>query len=150
MLLLNALLLLWLQTPGAVTNVVVGLVDGQKLVVQNPQFSGFIESRERNEAFLLYRQENFRGEVSLSAISRIEFGEYKKGKPFAMTLTMKNGQKLTVQSDRRDFVTVKGTTDIGTVTVKHPDPISSEVKLSTSKPDREDDLTIQYLEFPTS
>jgi hypothetical protein len=150
MMLLNVLLLFLAQTSVSVPNVIVGLVDGQKLVVESPQFSGFIETREPGEAFLLYRQDKFRGEVSLTSVARIDFGEYRRDQPFTLTLTLKSGQKLEVVSDRRDFVTVKGRTEIGTITVKHPDPISSEVRLSTSKPNRSDDLTILYLEFPAS
>jgi hypothetical protein len=148
MLFLNLFLLFGLQAPAP--PVVVGLVDQQQLVIENPQFSGFIETREGGEAFLLYRQQHFHGEVSLRMLSRIDFGEYRRGQPFAMTLTLKNGQKLSVQSDRRDFVMVKGRTDIGTVSVKHPDPLAAELRLSTRRPNREDDLTIRYLEFPTS
>jgi len=144
---LNAFLIFWLQTPGAA--VVVGLDDGQKLVVENPEFSGFIEGRSR-EAVLAYRKEKFHGEIPLNTIQRIYFGKYKKGKPFPLTVTLKNGQKLEVQSERRDFVAVKGKTDFGIVTIKHPDPLSSPLKLSTKKPNRKDDLTIQYLEFPAS
>jgi len=146
MFILNLFLMFMLQIQAP--TVIVGLVDEQRLVIENPQFSGFIETRDAGEAFLLYRQENFHGEISVRSLSRIDFGEYRKGKPFAMTLTLKNGQKVEVQSGRRDFVMVKGRTDIGTVTVKHPDPLASEVRLSTRKPDRKDDLTIRYLEFP--
>ena len=99
-------------------------------------------------AVLMYRQQNFHGEMPLKTISRIEFGEYKKGKPFPMTVTLRNGQKLEVQSERRDFVTLKGKTDFGTVTIKHPDPTSAPVKLSTKKPNRKKDLSIHYLEIP--
>lgn len=148
MVILNLLLILLLQAPAARNSVVVGLDDGQQLVVENPQFSGFIESRD-GDAVLLYRQENFHGELSIKSVSRIEFGEYKRGQPFALTVTLKNGSKLEVQSERRDFVMVKGKTDIGAVTIKHPDPIASTIKISTRKTNRKGDLTIQYLEFPT-
>lgn len=150
---LNLLLVLLLQAPAPAparaNTVVVGLEGGQQLVIENPAFTGFIESRD-GDAVLLYRQENFHGELSVKAISRIEFGEYRKGKPFAMTVTLRNGNKLEVESERRDFVMVKGKADIGTVTIKHPDPMSSTVKITTRRPNRKNDLTIQYLEFPAS
>ena len=144
---LNAFLILWLQTPGA--GVVVGLDDGQKLVVENPEFSGFIEGRNR-DAVLVYRQQKFHGQIPLNTVSRIDFGKYEKGKPFPLTVTLRNGQKLEVQPERTDFVLVKGKTDFGNVTIKHPDPLSAPLKLSTKKPNRKNDLTIQYLEFPAS
>ena len=149
MMILTCVLLLSLfQVPAAPT-VIVGLDDGQQLVVQGPEFSGFIEGRN-GEAVLMYRQENFHGEMPMRTISRIDFGEYRRGQPFAMTVTLRNGRKLQVQSDRRDFVTVKGTTEFGTVTVNHPDPVTSPVRLTTRRPNRINDLTIQYLEFPAS
>ena len=144
---LNLMLVLWLQTPAP--PVVVGLDDGQQLLIQNPQFSGFIQNRD-GDAVLLYRQAKFHGELSLKSVSRIDFGEYKKGKPFALTVTLKNRLKIEVESERNDFVTVRGTTDLGSITVQHPDPLSSPLKISTRKPDRKKDLTIQYLEFPAS
>ena len=137
-----------LQTPARQV-VLVGLGDGQQIVVQNPEFAGFIEGRS-GEAVLMYRQENFHGEMPTKTISRIEFLPYKKGKPFPMTVTLKNGQKLDVESERRDFFTVKGKTDFGTVTIRHPDPVSSIVKITTKKPNRKNELTVQYLEFPAS
>lgn len=143
---LSFLLMFLLQTPASQT-VVVGLGDGQQLVVENPEFAGFIEGRS-GDAVLMYRQQTFHGEMPMRAIARIEFGAYKKGQPFPMTVTLKNGQKLEVVSERRDFVTLKGRTEFGTVTIKHPDPVSAPVKLGTKKPNRKDDLTIQYLEFP--
>ena len=128
--------------------VVVGLSDGQQLAIENPQFSGFIESRE-NQAVLLYRQAKFHGELSLDSVRRIDFG-YKEGKPFPLTVTLKNGEKLEVQSEKRDFVVLKGMTDGGPVVLKHPDPISTPIHISTRKPNRKDDLTIVYLEFPAN
>src|SRR6266581_2170049 len=143
MFIVSLLFVLLLQTPGQ--KVVVGLNDGRQLAVENPEFLGFIQGRN-GDAVLMYRQDRVHGEMPMSTVSRIDFGPYKKGKPFPMTVTLRNGQKLEVQSERRDFVTVKGKTDFGTVTVKHPDPISAPVKLSTRKPDRKKDLTIHYLE----
>ncbi|HYR86980.1 MAG TPA: hypothetical protein VE422_23045 [Terriglobia bacterium] len=151
MFILNALLLLWLQVPApaVIPMVIVGLGDGQQLVLNSANFKGFIDGRDR-DAVLMYRQENFHGEMPLNAISRIEFGRYRKGRPFPMTVTLRNGQTLEVEAERSDFVMVKGKTDFGSVTIKHPDPISAPVKIRTSRPDRKNDLTIQYLEFPSS
>jgi len=138
-------LALLLQT--AAPTVVVGLVDGQKLAVSDPSFTGFIESREGGESVLIYRQKNFRGELKLSSIQRIDLA-YKNGQTFPLKVTLRTGQILDVESTARDFLMVKGTTDSGTVTVKHPDPISPARRLSTKPANRKDHLTIQYLEFP--
>lgn len=146
---LSLFLALLVQTPAPSQKVIVGLDDGQKLVLENPEFSGFIEGRS-GEAVLMYRQKNFHGEITMKTISRIDFGAYKKGKPFSLTVMLKNGQKIEVQSEHRDFVILKGQTDVGTVTIKHPDPIATPVKLTTKRPNRKNDLTIQYLEFPAS
>ena len=136
------------QTPApAKTVVVVGLTGGQQLAIDNPQFSGFIETRDPGEPVLVYRQKQFHGEMKLSAIRRIDVN-YQKGKPFQLDVTLKNGNKLSVEAAGREFVIVKGTTDTGTVIIKHPDPISSRVRISTKKANRANDLTIQYLEFP--
>jgi hypothetical protein len=145
---LSLVLLLLFQVPAA-PRVIVGLNDGQQLVVENPEFSGFIEGRN-GDAVLMYRQQNFHGEMPMRTVSRIEFREYKKGEPFPMTVTLKNGRKLEVQSERRDFVSLKGRTEFGSVMIKHPDPLSAPVRLTTRKPNRKNDLTIQYLEFPGS
>lgn len=147
--LLNVLLFfqLQIQGPPPVARVVVGLVDGQQLVVENPEFSGFIETRA-GESLLAYRQQNFHGTLSVKSISRVDFGEYKKGKPFEVTVTLRNGQKLEVQAEGKDYLMVQGKTDSGTVTIKHPDPLNTVVKLRTKKPDRHKDLKITYLEFP--
>ncbi len=145
MFLLNVLLFFWMQAPAP--RVVVGLLDQQQVVVENPRFSGFIQTRG-DDAVLMYRQEKFHGELSVQSISRVDFGEYRKGKPVRLTITLKNGQKLEVESERKDVLMVQGRTDFGTVTIKHPDPLSSPVKLAGRKPNRKDDLTIAYLEFP--
>ena len=158
---LNALLLFWFQVPvpavplespaavpaGRPAVVVVGLVDDQKLVVENPKFTGFLETRD-NDAILKYRENEFHGELSVRSISRIDFREYDKNRPFLLTVTLTNGQKLEVQSEGKEFLMVQGQTDFGNVTIKHPDPLVSGVRLRTKKPDRKRDLTIQYLEFP--
>src|SRR5439155_10719145 len=145
-LLLNLILFFGLQTPATAPRVIVGLVDGQQLLVEDPQFSGFIETRG-NDAGLKYRQQTFHGDLDLKSVSRVDFDEYKKGQPFSLTVTLKNGQKIQVQSEGPKFLTVKGRTDVGTVTIKHPDPISSPVKLTTKAANRKRDLTINYLEF---
>ena len=147
MVLLNIVLFFWLQVPAP--TVIVGLVDNRQLVVEDPQFSGFIKMRD-NDAVLMYRQKSLHAELSVKSISRVDFGEYKKGGPFQLTITLRNGQKLEVQSERRDVLMVQGRSDGGTVTVKHPDPLSSVVKITTQKTDRKDGLTIAYLEFPAS
>ena len=126
--------------------VVVGLVDGQQLAITNPRFTGFIRSEEK-QTLLLYRQKNFHGTLNVLAIQRIDLG-YDPRVPFPMKVTMKNGEILNAQSDQQIFVTVTGTTDTGTLTVKHPDPISTVLKVSESYPNRKNELTIQYLDFP--
>src|SRR5437868_5575681 len=104
---LNLILAALLQTPvplptaPAITpgqKVFVGLDDGKQLTVTDPEFTGFIEGRS-GDAVLMYRQENFHGEMPLKTISRIEFRPYKKGKPFPMTVTLRNGQTLEVDSE---------------------------------------------------
>ncbi len=42
---------------------------------------------------LIYRQKEFRGELKLNSVQRIDFG-YKRGKPFPLSVTLKNGQKI--------------------------------------------------------
>jgi len=147
MIMTNLVLALLLQTQVLSPKVVVGLEDGQQLVLENPSFMGFIQGAGF-DAVLMYRQKNFHGEMPLSKISRIEFGRYKRGQPFVMAVTLRNGEKLEVSSDHRDYVMVKGDTGAGEVTIKHPDPITAQVRLSERKPNRGKDLTILYLEFP--
>ena len=149
MMIVSLLLAVLVQTAVPGQKVVVGLEDGQQLTVSDPEFTGFIEGRS-GDAVLMYHQGNYHGEMPLKTVARIEFGPYRKGKPFALTVTLRNGQTLEVESERRDFVSLRGKTDYGTVTVRQPDPISGEVKLTTRKADRKKDLTIQYLEIPTS
>jgi hypothetical protein len=144
--LIHFLLMLLLQAP---QTVVVGLDDGMKVTVETPDFTGFIEGRG-GDAVLLYHEKTFHGEMPLKTISRIEFGPYKKGKPFQLKVTLRNGDELDVESERRDFVTIRGKTDFGIVTIKHPDPQAVPLKLTTGRPDRKKNLTIQYLEFPPS
>jgi hypothetical protein len=145
-LLLNVVLLFWLQVPAP--RVIVGLVDGQQVVVENPQFSGFIETRGEDVG-LKYRQKNFHGSLNVKSIARVDFGKYDKDEPFRLTVTLKNGEKIEVLSEGAKFLTVRGSTDVGTVLIKHPDPISAPGKLRTSDPNRKNDLKITYLEFPT-
>jgi hypothetical protein len=145
-LLFNLILFLGLQAPAPAPRVIVGLVDGQQLLVEDPQFSGFIETRGA-DAGLKYRRDTFRGDLDVKSISRIDFGEYRRGEPFRLTVTLTNGQKVLVQSEGPKFLIVKGRTDVGTVMIKHPDPISSPVRLTTKGQNRRRDLTITYLEF---
>src|SRR5579862_2061082 len=130
------------QTP---QTIIVGMDDGTKLTFEAPDFTGFIEGKG-TDALLLYHQKTFHGEMPLKTISRIEFGPYKKNKPFQLKLTLRNGDELDVESERRDFVTIRGKTDLGVVTIKHPDPLAAPLKLTTGKPNRKKSLTIQYLE----
>jgi hypothetical protein len=146
---LSLLFALLLQTPPPAQTVIVCLLDGQQIVMENPEFTGFIQGRSA-DAVLIYRHNGFHGEMPVSKISRIEFGPYQKGGPFAMLVTLRNGEKLNVLSEYRGYVMVRGNTEAGSVTIKHPDPISTPIKLSTRKPNRKNDLTIQYLEFPAS
>jgi hypothetical protein len=146
---LTLFLALLLQAPETSERVVVGLADGRQVLVDNPEFTGFIQGSSAN-TFLMYRQERLHGQMPTSSISRIEFGKYQRGKPFALIVTLKNGQKIDVQSEHRDFVTVKGKTATGEVFIKHPDPIATPARLSARKRDRGKDLTIQFLEFPPS
>jgi hypothetical protein len=147
---LNLFLALLLQSAPSPMTVVVGLLDGQKVLVVNPEFSGFIRGGRNENAVLLYRQHSIHGRMPLSAISRIGFGAYKRGLPFTMIVTLKNGQTLEVESEVHDFVTLKGDTDLGPVLIKHPDPVAAPLRVSTRKLSRARDLTILYLEFPTS
>ncbi len=126
--------------------VIVGLTDGQRVTVQDAQFSGFIESGEQGTV-LFYRARNYQGEIPLTEISRVEIG-YKRGEPFPLSITLRDGRKLDVWSERRHFLIIKGTTSLGAVTIRHPDPVSSPPDARTRKPDRKDDLTIRFLEFP--
>src|SRR6059036_3766469 len=100
--------------------VVIGFEDGMKVTVGNPEFSGFIDGRS-GDAVLLYRERNFHGEMPVRTIAKIEFGPYARGKPFTLKITLRNGEQLDVETERGDFVTIKGRTDIGTITIKHPD-----------------------------
>ena len=129
--------------------VIIGFQDGMKVTVGNPEFSGFINGRN-GDAVLLYRERSLHGEMSVRNVAKIEFGPYRRGKPFLLKITLRNGEQRDVETERRDFVSIKGRTEFGTVTIKHPDPISATVRLSTKKPNRKKDLTIQYLEFPAS
>ncbi len=151
MIFVNVLLFFGLQSllPVQAPRVIVGLLDEQQVVVENPRFSGFIQTRG-DDAVVMYRQENFHGELSLKSVSRIDFGEYRRARPLRLTITLKNGQKLEVESERRDVLMVQGRTDTGTVIIKHPDPLTAPTRLGKRKPNREDDLTITYLEFPAN
>src|SRR5262249_34776362 len=113
--------------------VVVGLNDGMRLTVQDPEFSGFIEGRS-GDAVLMYRERDFHGDMPLKTVSRIEFGLYRRGKPFPLKVMLRNGEQLDVESERRDFMTLRGRTDFGIVTVRHPDPVSAPLRVTTRKP----------------
>ena len=129
--------------------VVIGFQDGMKVTVGNSEFSGFIEGRS-GDAVLSYREGSVHGEMPVRTIDKIEFGPYRRDKPFSLKVTLRNGDQFDVETERRDFLSIKGRTDLGMVTIKHPDPISATLRLSTKKPNRKKDLTIQYLEFPAS
>jgi hypothetical protein len=144
---LNLLIVLLLQAPVAMK--VVVMTGGQQVVIENPEFSGFIQGRSA-DAVLVYRQQTVRGRLPVSLIFKIELGEYRRGQPVAMRVTLKDGQTLKLESDQQEFVTLRGKTELGTVTIKHPDPVSGPLRLSTKPSDRRKDLTIQYLEFPAS
>jgi hypothetical protein len=140
-----------LQQPPAATmpRVTICLLDGKQVTISGAEFSGFIDG-PISQAVLTYREKGVHGQMPVAIISKIEFGPYAKGKPFLLSLTLKNGQRLQVESERHDFLTVAGNTDLGLVRIKHPDPLVGPVRLNTKRPDRKHDLTIQYLEFPTS
>lgn len=126
--------------------VIVGMMDGKQVALENPRFTGFIESRDSGDAILLYREGAVHGELKVSAIQRMDFA-YKKGKPFMLSITLKDGKKMEVTTARA-FVSVKGDTATGTATIDHPSPTSAPTRLSSRAPNRKNDLTIQYLEFP--
>ena len=145
---LNLSLMLLLQAPATTNQVVVGLIDGQKVVVHNPKFNGFIRGQD-GEIVLTYRLNHVHGQMPASVICKIEFGFYNKRRPFPMTVTLKNGQRLEVEGTGSNYVTLDGDTDIGAVRIKHPDPISTPLRLTKKIPNRSRDLSIQYLEFPS-
>src|SRR5205823_12876685 len=107
MLILNFVLSLLFQTPQPATppppqstvpatagqTVIVGLEDGMKVAVENPEFSGFIDGRS-GDAVLLYRERAFHREMRVTAIAKIEFGPYKEGKAFPVKVTRMHGDLL--------------------------------------------------------
>jgi hypothetical protein len=145
---LNFFLAVFIQIPAPAPSVVVGLNDGRQIVLENPEFTGFIYGRGP-DALVIYRDNKTHGTAPLSAVARIDFHEYKRG-PLPIAITLKNGQRIEVLSDRANFVTVKGNNGAGTVFIKHPDPIATTLQIRTKPPNRQNDLTIQYLEFPFS
>ena len=145
----SLLLGLFLQQPVPVPKVVVGLIGGRQVIIENPEFTGFIQGRSP-DAILTYRRQSVHGQMPTSAISRIEFGPYQKDKPFALIVTLRDGLQLELDAERQNFLTVKGKSEFGTVLINHPDPVAATLRLSTKKPDRKENLTIQYLEFPPS
>src|SRR5215467_7636518 len=104
--------------------VVVGLEDGMRVTFDAPDFSGFIDGHS-TDAVLLFRERSVHGEMPLKTISRIDFGRYRKGKPFQLKVTLRSGDELNLETERSEFVTIRGKTELGTVTIKHPDPISA-------------------------
>src|SRR5262245_943774 len=117
-LLLNLIVFLGLQAAPPASRVIVGLVDGQQLLVEDPHFSGFIETRG-TDAGLKYRQDRFHGNLDLQTVARIDFDDYQAGKPFRLTVTLRSGQKIQVRSEGPRFLVLKGKTDAGAVTIKH-------------------------------
>jgi hypothetical protein len=148
MIIANLLLVLVFQVPAAGGRVVVGLDGGQIVTVQDPEFFGFIDGHS-GDAILMYRQGHIHGQMPLKTVARIEFEPYQKGKPFSMAVTLRTGEILHLESEHRDHVTVRGRTDLGIVTIRHPDPVSTPVQLG-KKTNRTKDLTIQYLEIPAN
>jgi hypothetical protein len=146
---LSLLIALLFQTPAPAPKVVVGLINGQQVVVEDPEFYGFIHGRSQ-DSVLFYRRQSVHGVMPTKTIARIDFGEYKKGQPATLLVTLRNGQKLEVQTERAPFLMLRGNSEVGIVIIKHPDPLSGPLRLTTNKPDRKNDLTIQYLEFPAS
>ena len=55
---LNLVLVLLLQTPEIGQKVVVGLGDGQQIVMQDPEFTGFIEGKNGDAAPQRLRRKN--------------------------------------------------------------------------------------------
>src|SRR5262249_36957643 len=108
MLILNLVLVLLLQAPQppqpatAGQTVIVGFEDGMKVTVGNPEFSGFIDGRS-GDAVLLYREHSLHGEMPVRTIAKIEFGPYRRGKPFTLKITLRNGEQLDVETERRNF-----------------------------------------------
>jgi hypothetical protein len=140
------LLMFLFQTP---QTVIAGLDGGTKVTFDTPDFSGFIDGHG-SDAVLMYREKTFHGEMPLKTISRIDFGPNKDGKTFQLKVTLRNGEERNVETERRDFVMIRGKTDSGLVTIKHPDPANTPLKITTRSPRRKKGLTIQYLEFPAS
>src|SRR5690349_9034164 len=133
----SLLILLMLQTPGAGRQVIVGLLNGQQVLVQDPEFSGFIEGHN-GEALLIYREGPLYGEMPLKNVSRIDIGPYEKGRPYLlMTVTLRDGQMLRLESARHAFISVRGKTEFGAVRINHPDPISAPVKIRTKPANRD-------------
>src|SRR5262245_26589451 len=102
---LNLFLVLLLQAPAPPRTVVVGLTDGARVVIADPEFTGFIRGRGA-ATVLQYRQSHIHGLMPTDVISKIEFGIYKRGQPFAMTITLKNGQTVDAESEGSTFVSL--------------------------------------------
>ena len=121
---------------------------GKKLSIENPKFNGFIRGQD-GEIVLAYRQNHVHGLMpdERHFENRVRLLR-QRHRPFPMTVTLRNGQKARGRRDGSNYVTVNGDTDIGTVRIKHPDPISTPLRLSNDIPNRRKHLSIQYLEFP--
>jgi len=118
---LSLLVVSLLQQPPPVEQVVVGMLDGSQVTIANPEFTGFIQGHFP-DAVLIYRLQSVHGQMPLKTISKLEFGPYEKGRPFAITVTLKNGEKLQVESERHDYITLAGKTNLGLVRIKQPGP----------------------------
>ena len=126
--------------------VLVGLTNGEEVTLTDAQFTGFIQAREDGRIVLRYQTGAQHGALFADSISRIDFG-YRRGQPFPLTVTLRSGQTLQIASDHRNFLRLRGRTDNGEVTISHPDPLSSPIRLTTRAANRSDDLTIRFLEF---
>src|SRR5689334_19093596 len=103
---LSLLLAMLLQAPAPAPKIVVGLISGQQVVINDPEFTGFIQGRSM-DAVLVYRQQQIHGEMPTRAIARIDFGAYRKGQPATLFLTLRDGRKLEVQTERKHFVMLR-------------------------------------------
>src|SRR5215475_11763274 len=103
----SLLLALMFQAPAPVSKVVVGLINGQQVVVEDPEFTGFIHGRSL-DAVLFYKLEPVHGVMPTRTITRIDFGEYRRGQPATLMLTLRNGQKLEVETERDRYLMLRG------------------------------------------
>jgi len=118
---LSLLVVSLLQQPAPVEQVVVGMLDGSQVTIRQSEFTGFIQGHFP-DAVLIYRLQSVPWTDAPENISKLEFGPYEKGRPFAITVTLKNGEKLQVESERHDYITLAGKTNLGLVRIKAPGP----------------------------